>query len=383
MSNWFFVGSGGSTPQWRFASTIGTTVQNEPVNVSNLSIKQIDSTRYICWWFTNTALKMNVLTVSGTTITTGTTYSYTVNTAIAFINMDVIDSTRILITYHNSSTIYAEAMIVSVSGSTLTFNTPAQFGAITSYFSFVFKYNSTEGFWFGGDDISNAEYKLGSHFTYSGTTITPVNPSPEISAHFPTIANNSDAISLPGQNQAIAILTRSQATPRVDPYVFVFTNDGGSTSYVAQTTSTMGTDIWRNIDLDYIAGTRVFASFWGQTVTNTTYWFGDIDASIALSSQTMTPLTLTAETLYTTCAPDSSTGLGLTVNNSNQVIAHIFDLVGGSPPSYNSGVLLQDFTAAVYEMDAIGIDSNTAICVKNIAHSGGGRDIVAQLLIKS
>ncbi|MDO8552759.1 MAG: hypothetical protein Q7S01_04560, partial [bacterium] len=151
-------------------NAVGSTLQNS----NSSAVAALDSTHFVVAYRNDDTTYANavVSSVSGTTITAGTPVALNA-VASSYTATASLDATHFVVTYKGASG-YANAVVSSVSGTTITAGTPAVLNAINSFYSntasldathfVVAYYNATTGF---GDAVISS---------VSGTTITAGTP---------------------------------------------------------------------------------------------------------------------------------------------------------------------------------------------------------------
>ncbi len=158
--------------------TVGTPVVFESASTTYISAVLLSATSVLVAYRDNgnsnygTAI---ILTISGTTITAGTPVVFE-SASTQYISATVLSATSVLIAYSdNGNSYYDTAVVLTISGTTITAGTPVVFESAISYNISATKLSSTSVL-IAYRDVNNSYYGTAIILTISGTTITVGTP---------------------------------------------------------------------------------------------------------------------------------------------------------------------------------------------------------------
>ncbi|OGG70479.1 hypothetical protein A3F27_03645 [Candidatus Kaiserbacteria bacterium RIFCSPHIGHO2_12_FULL_53_13] len=290
----------------------------------------------------NTFVEAVVGTVSNTTITFGTPVALNA-VASSYVSVAALDSTHFVVAYQNNSTNFANAVVSTVSGTTITAGTPTALNAVGSPHTSVAALDSTH-FAVGYRNSSTTFVNAVVSTVSAGTTITPGTS---------VALNDSDSI--------------QTSTAALDSTHFVVGYRNDSTTFInavvstvsAGTTITPGTFTALNSDAsDYISAAALDSTHFAVGYRNTSTTFASAVVS-SVSGTTITagtPVALNAvNSTYTSTAALDSTHFAVVYNGSSGFANAIVSSVSGTTITAGTAAVL-NAVASTY-ISAVALNS--------------------------
>ncbi len=277
----------GKAQKARAAIIAGTPVDANAVSSTQESAAALSSTSFVMAYYNGSTGFINAVvgTVSGTAITYGTPVALSASVYSGTnVSVAALSSTAFVISYQAVSTLYAQAVVATVSGTAITYGTPAALNAVSSSYTPVAALSATSfvvAYYNNSTNYANAVVA-----TVSGTTITA--GTPQVMSSGTIIAGNF----------SVAALSSSL-------FVVAYTVSGPTTYLVAGSVS--GTTITAGTPYGAISASSSSVSI--ATLSSTAFVTGYITGSATINAAvgTVSGTTITFGNAYSFPAPTGTT----------------------------------------------------------------------------
>ena len=367
----------GKAQKARAAIIAGTPVDANAVSSTQESAAALSSTSFVMAYYNASTGFINAVvgTVSGTTITYGTPVALSASVYSGTnVSVAALSSTAFVISYQAVSTLYAQAVVATVSGTTITYGTPAALNAVSSSYTPAAALSATSfvvAYYNNSTNYANAVVA-----TVSGTTITAGTPQVMSSGtigvgNFSVAALSSSlfvaAYSVSGSAYLVAGSVSGTTITAGTPLVALsnFASSNVSIATLSSTTFIMG----------YVTSAQYFNAAVGS-ISGTT---------ITLGSGYSSPAALGTSPSAPSVAAFSSTSFVATYNLGSSYINAIVGTISGTTVTFGQNVVLNNVASSMYAPPAVAaaLSSSTFVVGYRNGSSGYAEAFAAQSVTPS